>query len=376
MPGNTPIGLLPTGLARGTTPAPGGSNSEAPETEVSTPPSTPPGATGQNGRASAPPLSSASDLSSAPHQSMVPPGRTESVPAPAGSVPAPAGSVPAPAGSVPAPADTAPGARRGKPAARRRNRTWFRIISPLVVLLGWQLVSMSGLISQQKLPPPSTVLHTAITLITTSNAAYGTLQGAMLVSLERVAIGFAVGGAAGLVLGVVAGLSRLGENSVDPLMQMLRTLPLFGLIPVFIVWFGIGQLPKILLIALGAAIPLYLNTFSGIRNVDAKLAEAGQSLGLRRGETIRHIILPGALPQILVGLRQSLGIAWLALVVAEQINANAGLGYIINQGQAFLNNSVIFVALLVYCVLGLLTDALVRLMERRALAWRHGLLDH
>jgi len=269
----------------------------------------------------------------------------------------------------------APGPR-GKPAARRRNRIWFRIISPLVVLVGWQLVSMSGLISQQKLPPPSTVFHTAVTLITTSNAAYGTLQGAMLVSLERVAIGFAVGGAVGLVLGVVAGLSRLGENSVDPLMQMLRTLPLFGLIPVFIVWFGIGQLPKILLIALGASIPLYLNTFSGIRNVDAKLAEAGQSLGLRRGETIWHIILPGALPQILVGLRQSLGIAWLALVVAEQINANAGLGYIINQGQAFLNNSVIFVALLVYCVLGLLTDALVRLMERRALAWRQGLLDH
>jgi sulfonate transport system permease protein len=317
--------------------------------------STTPGAAGQNGRASAPHLSSASHPSSASHQSTTPPSRAE---------------------SVPGPADTGPGARRGKPAARRRNRTWFRIISPLVVLAGWQLVSMSGLISQQKLPPPSTVLHTAITLITTSNAAYGTLQGAMLVSLERVAIGFAVGGAAGLVLGVVAGLSRLGENSVDPLMQMLRTLPLFGLIPVFIVWFGIGQLPKILLIALGAAIPLYLNTFSGIRNVDAKLAEAGQSLGLRRSETIRHIILPGALPQILVGLRQSLGIAWLALVVAEQINANAGLGYIINQGQAFLNNSVIFVALLVYCVLGLLTDALVRLMERRALAWRHGLLDH
>jgi sulfonate transport system permease protein len=352
MPGNTPTGLVPTGLARGTTPAPGGSNSEAPGTGVSTAP----GAAGQNGQASAP------HLSGAQHQSVAPPGRVESARGPAESVPGPAG--------------TAPGARRGKPAARRRNRTWFRIISPLVVLVAWQLVSMSGLISQQKLPPPSSVLHTAITLITTSNAAYGTLQGAMLVSLERVAIGFVVGGAAGLVLGVVAGLSRLGENSVDPLMQMLRTLPLFGLIPVFIVWFGIGQLPKILLIALGAAIPLYLNTFSGIRNVDGKLAEAGQSLGLRRGETIRHIILPGALPQILVGLRQSLGIAWLALVVAEQINANAGLGYIINQGQAFLNNSVIFVALLVYCVLGLLTDALVRLMERRALAWRHGLLDH
>ena len=352
MPGNTPTGLVPSGLVRGTTPTPGGSNSEAPGTKASSTP----GPAVHNGRASDPhPGVAQASRASAPQPGTIPPGRAE---------------------PVPGPADSAPGARGGKPASRRRNRTWFRIISPLVVLAVWQLVSMSGLISQQKLPPPSSVLHTALTLITTSNAAYGTLQGAMLVSLERVAIGFAVGGAAGLVLGVVAGLSRLGENSVDPLMQMLRTLPLFGLIPVFIVWFGIGQLPKILLIALGAAIPLYLNTFSGIRNVDAKLAEAGQSLGLRRSETIRHIILPGALPQILVGLRQSLGIAWLALVVAEQINANAGLGYIINQGQAFLNNSVIFVALLVYCVLGLLTDALVRLMERRALAWRQGLLDH
>jgi sulfonate transport system permease protein len=195
------------------------------------------------------------------------------------------------------------------------------------------------------------------------------------VSLERVAIGFALGGSAGLVLAVIAGLSRLGENAVDPLLQMLRTLPLFGLIPVFIVWFGIGELPKVLLIALGAAIPLYLNTFAGIRNVDAKLAEAGQSLGLTRAEMIRHIILPGALPQMLVGLRQSLGVAWLALVVAEQINANAGLGFMISQATQFLRNDVIFVALLVYCLLGLITDALVRLLERRALAWRRGLLE-
>jgi sulfonate transport system permease protein len=156
---------------------------------------------------------------------------------------------------------------------------------------------------------------------------------------------------------------------------MLRTLPLFGLIPVFIVWFGIGELPKVLLIALGAAIPLYLNTFAGIRNVDARLAEAGQSLGLTRAEKIRHIILPGALPQMLVGLRQSLGVAWLALVVAEQINANAGLGFMISQATQFLRNDVIFVALLVYCLLGLITDALVRLLERRALGWRRGLLE-
>jgi sulfonate transport system permease protein len=236
-------------------------------------------------------------------------------------------------------------------------------------------VSTAGLISAQKLPPPTEIWRTALTLITTDSPAYGTLQGAMLISLERVAIGFMIGGTIGLALAVLAGLSRFGENAVDPLMQMLRTLPLFGLIPVFIVWFGIGELPKLTLIALGAAIPLYLNTFAGIRSVDAKLAELGQVLHLRRSELIRDIVLPGALPQMLVGLPQSLGVAWLALVVAEQVNANAGLGFMISQATQFLQNNVIFVALLVYCVLGLLTDALVRLFERRALAWRRGFLE-
>lgn len=263
----------------------------------------------------------------------------------------------------------------GKPGGWRGSRAIRRLVSPLLVLAAWQAVSASGLISQQKLPPPTQVWRAAVNLVTTNSPAYGTLQGAMAVSLERVAIGFALGAFAGLVLATVAGLSRLGEDAVDPLMQMLRTLPLFGLIPVFIIWFGIGQLPKVLLIAMSAAIPLYLNTFSGIRGVDAKLAEAGASLGLTRAEMIRHIILPGALPQILVGLRQSLGVAWLALVVAEQVNASAGLGFIISQATQFLRNDMIFIALIVYCVLGLLTDGLVRLMERRALAWRRGLME-
>jgi sulfonate transport system permease protein len=326
MPGNTPTGLLPTALPR-----------SSPDT-------------GEQAR-TGPPGGAPPDTGPAPAQPTAVPG----------SPPA-AGTAAAARGVA---------TRRG----RSRRRAWYRLISPLAVLVIWQLISSSGLVSEQKLPSPSTVLHTAITLITTNSAAYGTLQGAMAVSLERVAIGFALGGAVGLILAVIAGLSRLGENSVDPLLQMLRTLPLFGLIPVFIVWFGIGELPKVLLIALGSAIPLYLNTFAGIRNVDAKLAEAGQSLGLTRAEMIRHIILPGALPQMLVGLRQSLGVAWLALVVAEQINANAGLGFMISQATQFLRNDVIFVALLVYCLLGLITDALVRLLERRALAWRRGLLE-
>jgi sulfonate transport system permease protein len=266
--------------------------------------------------------------------------------------------------------------RESEARAVRRLRLprWNRIVSPVLLLAIWQLVSVAGLISAAKLPPPTKVVSTAVTLITTDSPAYGTLQHALLASLERVAVGFALGATVALLLAIVAGLSRIGEDAVDPLMQMVRTLPLFGLIPVFIVWFGIGQFPKLLLIALGAAIPLYLNTFAGIRSVDGKLGELGQVLGLNRRELIRHIVLPGALPQTLVGLRQSLGVAWLSLVVAEQLNTNAGLGFMISQATQFLQNDVIFVALAMYTILGLLTDWLVRILERRALAWRRGLL--
>jgi sulfonate transport system permease protein len=259
-------------------------------------------------------------------------------------------------------------AQPGGGGRRRRLTGWQRLISPLVVLIIWQLVNVAHLVSASKLPPPTRVISTAATLITTDSAAYGTLQNALLISLERMLVGFAFGAAVALGLALIAGLSRAGENAVDPLMQAIRTLPLFGLIPVFIIWFGIGDLPKELLVAIGAA------TFSGIRGVDGKLAELGHVLGLGRRELIRHVILPGALPSILVGLRQSLGVAWLSLVVAEQLNTHAGLGFMISQATQFLQNDVIFVALLCYTILGLLTDWFVRRIERRALAWRGGLL--
>src|SRR5438046_2296768 len=174
----------------------------------------------------------------------------------------------------PAPTPVRAGRRQRRHRGRHRGwyRGWYRLISPVAVFALWQLLSSAGLIPADKLPPPTTVWRTAVSLVTTNSPAYGTLQGAMLVSLERMAVGFAVGATVAVLLALVAGLSRLGENAVDPLLQIVRMLPLFGLIPVFIVWFGIGELPKIILIALGAAIPLYLNTFAGIRSVDAKLA--------------------------------------------------------------------------------------------------------
>jgi sulfonate transport system permease protein len=255
-------------------------------------------------------------------------------------------------------------ARRAFPTA-----TLLRWLSPLVLLGLWQLASSTGLLSPKDLAAPGTILTAAWDLIRN-----GQLPDALLVSLRRAALGLVVGVGAAVVLGSLAGLSRAGDVVVDPPMQMLRTLPLFGLIPLFILWFGIGETPKVAIVALGVFFPLYLNTFSGVRGVDPKLAEVARVVRLSRVQLIRHIVLPGALPQILVGLRQSLGIAWLVLIVAEQINADSGLGHMINDAREFLRTDVIVLGLLIYCVLGLLTDGLVRLLERRALAWRQEFL--
>jgi len=268
---------------------------------------------------------------------------------------------------TPVRAEPHPGAR----IRRRRlpGKAWQRWISPLVLVLAWQIASTTGLLPTRLLAAPSTIAATALDLVQA-----GTLPTAIAVSLQRVLIGFTAGAIAGVGLALIAGLSRKGENAVDPIMQMLRALPFFGLIPLFILWFGIGEAPKVLLVALAVSFPLYLNTFAGIRGVDGKLAEVARTVGLGRTQLIRHIVLPGALPQTLVGLRQSLGVAWLALIVAEQVNANAGLGYMINDAREFLRTDVIVVGLLVYSALGLLTDALVRLLERRALTWRREFL--
>ncbi|MFC4589817.1 ABC transporter permease [Sphaerisporangium corydalis] len=269
------------------------------------------------------------------------------------------------------PGPPAPGRPPRPPAPRpsARRKAWRRWISPLVVVVLWQVASATGLLPERLLAGPATIAATTVDLVTD-----GTLPTAIAVSLQRVAIGFVLGGLAGVLLALVAGLSRAGENAVDPLMQMLRALPFFGLIPLFILWFGIGETPKVTLVALAVSFPLYLNTFAGVRGVDGKLAELARTLELGRAALIRHIVLPGALPQTLVGLRQSLGVAWLALIVAEQVNADAGLGYMINDAREFLRTDVIVVGLLVYSALGLLTDAVVRLLERRALSWRSGFL--
>jgi sulfonate transport system permease protein len=241
------------------------------------------------------------------------------------------------------------------------------LLGPLALLLLWQLASSLGLVSTRVLAAPITVAETGWDLLRS-----GELQEHLWVSLGRVARGLGIGVSLGLVLALLSGLSKWGEDLLDPPIQMLRTLPILALVPLFILWFGIGETPKVLLVALGTLFPIYLNTYAGIRGIDAKLVEAAQTLELGRGSLVWHVILPGALPSALVGLRYSMGIAWLILVISEQINATAGIGYLMTNAREFLRTDIIVVGLVVYSLLGLLTDALVRGLERRVLAWRAG----
>ncbi|UKY54017.1 ABC transporter permease [Streptomyces inhibens] len=249
---------------------------------------------------------------------------------------------------------------------RRSVPRWLRrTVGPLALLVLWQVLSTSGVLEADILASPGTIAATAGDLVSD-----GTLPSAMLVSLQRVAVGLLLGGVTGVVLALASGLSRLGEDLIDATVQMLRSIPWVGVIPLFIIWLGIGEAPKIALISLGVAFHLYLNVYAGIRGVDAQLVEAGTSLGLSRWGLIRHVVLPGALPNAMTGLRYSLATAWLALVFGEQINADDGLGFLMNQAREFFRTDVIVVCLVVYAILGLIADFLVRTLERLLLQWR------
>jgi len=248
----------------------------------------------------------------------------------------------------------------------RRVTPVRRVTGLIAVLVLWQVGATAGWLGTTT-PSPTAVIDAARELI-----GNGELAHHLGVSLTRVAKGLAIGLSVGLLLGLAAGLLRLAEDLVDAPIQSLRMLPHLALVPIFIIWFGIGETSKIALIAIGPIFPLYLNVLHGIRGVDERLVESARSCGVTRVGLIFRVILPGALPQILVGLRQALGLGWLSLVVAEQTATTSGIGFLMNDAREFLRTDVIFVVLVIYALLGLFTDLFVRLIERRALAWRRG----
>lgn len=251
-------------------------------------------------------------------------------------------------------------------ATRPRVAVPTRIISPIVVLVLWQLGSMLGLISERVLPAPITIASAGWEVLVN-----GKLFDALMISGQRVIIGFLIGAIIGISLGVITGMSRLADTAIDPLLQAARALPHLGLVPLFIIWFGIGELPKVLIISLGVLFPLYLNTASGFRQIDPKLLEAGEVIGFNVRQKLRNIVIPSAAPQLFVGLRQASAAAWLSLIVAEQVNAREGLGFLINNARDFYRTDLVIFGLIVYATLGLLSEALIRAWERHTFRYRN-----
>jgi sulfonate transport system permease protein len=249
-------------------------------------------------------------------------------------------------------------------ATRRRLGGFTPWIVPLLVIVGWEAASRSGWLSTRILPEPLAVAQAFWNLLKS-----GELERDVAISTGRALAGLAIGGGLGLVLGLLTGTFRTAETLLDTTLQMVRNVPPLALIPLVILWFGIDESAKLFLVAIGVFFPIYLNTYHGIKSVDAGLVEMARSYGLKGWALYREVIFPGALPSILVGLRFSLGLMWVLLIVAETISAQSGIGYMTMNAREFLQTDVVLVGVLLYALLGKLADLVARGLERRFLRW-------
>jgi len=254
--------------------------------------------------------------------------------------------------------------RSAAPKIGKRGLQLLSWLAPILIAAIWELLAQAGWLSPQVLPAPSKVIKTAVKLATS-----GGLLNDLGVSLLRAIAGFVIGGSIGFTLGVLVGFSRIAEAAIDRSVQMIRAIPFLAVLPLVIVWLGVGEAEKIFLVALGVTFPIYINTTLGIRQVDPKLIELGRVQGLGPLQLIRRIVLPGALPSILTGVRYALATAWLALVVAETIGAQSGIGFLAMDAREFLRTDVIVLTIVIYALIGVAADGIARFLERRLLAW-------
>ncbi|MGE0993904.1 ABC transporter permease [Bacillus sp. GMa5/2] len=239
------------------------------------------------------------------------------------------------------------------------------ITIPVIILIIWQLAGVFGLVSKTVLPTPLDIFLAFQELIKT-----GELFGHLSISVFRAAAGFFIGGGLGIIIGTIVGFSTRSEQYLDPSVQMLRTVPHLAVAPLFVLWFGFGETSKVLLIADGAFFPLYVNAFLGIRGVDSKLFDVARVLEFSKRKLITKLILPAALPNLLLGARLSLGVAWVSLVVAELMGSTEGIGYMIMDARQFSNTDIVFVGIIIFAFVGKFSDSLVRLLEVKFLRWR------
>ncbi len=251
----------------------------------------------------------------------------------------------------------------------KRNSKWynnqfFPWVLPIVLVVIWQVFGQYKIIASSILPTPLEVIQAAIRLFKS-----GELQEHVFISTQRALLGFLIGGIVGFILGLLNGTILFFEKTVDTTIQMVRTIPHLALIPLVILWFGIDESAKIFLVALGVMFPIYINTFNGIKNVDHKLIEMGSVYGLSRWKLFTNIILPGSLPSILVGIRYALGVTWISLIVAETIGANSGIGFLATTAREFMQMDIVVLTIVLYAILGKLSDFVAKLFENRLLKW-------
>ena len=235
---------------------------------------------------------------------------------------------------------------------------------PITIIVVWQFLSSIGVIPTRILPAPLAVVTAAIKLAQT-----GELFRNIGISAVRAISGFLIGGSIGFSLGLLNGVSPIAEKLLDTSLQMLRNIPNLALIPLVILWFGIGDEARLFLVSLGVMFPIYLNTFHGIRSVDPGLIEMGKIYGLNTWGLFWRIILPGAMSSILVGVRFSLGIMWLTLIVAETIAADSGIGYMATNAREFMQTDIVVLSILIYALFGKLADIVAKTLENYWLQW-------
>lgn len=253
---------------------------------------------------------------------------------------------------------------RGSKQLKQQLLPW---LVPVLLIALWQMASSTGVLESRVLPAPTAVV-TAFWELLLSGELWKHVQ----VSAGRAIIGLVIGGGLGLFLGLLNGSSKVASTLLDTTLQMIRNIPALALIPLVILWFGIDETAKLFLVAIGVFFPIYINTYHGIRSVDPQLIEMGRSYGLTRWQLYKNIILPGALPSILVGLRFALGLVWVLLIVAETISAQAGIGYMTMNAREFLQTDVVLVGILLYALLGKLADVLAVSLEKYLLRWHPG----